>query len=1022
LLGLVAERTGYPEDMLGLEADLEAELGIDSIKRVEILGAFQKTLPADIGAAMQAAMEGFTRSRTLSAILAQVQALAPAVAAAPTAGAAPATAAAGASVDFKSLLLGLVAERTGYPEDMLGLEADLEAELGIDSIKRVEILGAFQKALPADIGAAMQAAMEGFTRSRTLSAILNEVRALAPGAAAPAVPAVPPPPSAGAEAAQAAPRIPRYVLKPQPAALHGSSVSLSGLALVLGGPDTVKRVLHPALTAAGMTPVDIDSTAPDALRLAIAQARAAHGPVRALLHLHGLHSPAVETLDDWRDQYRRELLSLFHAAQALGGELAQLRVLAATRLGGTFGRDTIGPGSITAGGVVGMLNCLRQEFPESAMRAVDFDSQTDAQIAQLLLAELQTEDAQPEAGYVGAERHGAVTVEQPLVESPFSPNRVPQADWIVLATGGARGITAELLEELVQPGMRLVLVGRSAEPAAEDPASAALEDPQQLRKALIAMLAAAGGKPKPAEVDRALARLLADREIRANLARLRSAGAEVEYAACDVRDECAFGALIDRLYERHGRIDLVLHGAGVIEDRLLADKTAESFERVLATKLDPAFVLSRRLRPESLKAIAFFTSVAGRYGNRGQTDYAAANETLNRLAWDLQRRWPETRVVAINWGPWDAGMASEGVKRAFRERGIEPIPVAAGRRLFREELAFAPRHDVELVAGRGPWGQQPAPADAGTADAVAAELPLLRGTPRLGPGGHMLLDHTFSVASDPYLDDHRMDGKAVLPAAGALEWMAQFAAAAWPGAQVAEIRDLRLFNGIVLDGDEVSVQLRARAATHSEPDAQSVSVEILNPARKLPCYRATVVLRQRLPDAQLLAVTPLDTPQPFSAEEAYSTLLFHGPRFQLVTSIDGVDAAGLDARVLSTMPAEWLAAGRPGSWLFDPGLVDVPPQMALVWGRLQRQMSALPSRFGSVRRYGAEPLPRSLRLALRLRPASQDASVVYDAFYFDQAGRLRLELRDCESTLSAALNRLGGQAGPAVRRAPEVLT
>src|SRR3546814_313240 len=155
---------------------------------------------------------------------------------------------------------------------------------------------------------------------------------------------------------------------------------------------------------------------------------------------------------------------------------------------------------------------------------------------------------------------------------------------------------------------------------------------------------------------------------------LSAAGAKVEYLACDVRDETSLGAVVDRLYAECGRIDAVLHGAGVIEDKLFADKTVESFERVLGTKLDAAFVLSRKLKPESLKLLAFFTSVAGRYGNRGQGDYAAANETLNRLAWQLHREWPQTRVLAINWGPWDAGMASESVRRAFKERGIEAIP------------------------------------------------------------------------------------------------------------------------------------------------------------------------------------------------------------------------------------------------------------------------------------------------------------------------------------------------------------
>ena len=78
-----------------------------------------------------------------------------------------------ASVDFKATLLELVADRTGYPQDMLALDADLEADLGIDSIKRVEIIGALQKALPADMAAQINQAMERFTQARSLSAIVS---------------------------------------------------------------------------------------------------------------------------------------------------------------------------------------------------------------------------------------------------------------------------------------------------------------------------------------------------------------------------------------------------------------------------------------------------------------------------------------------------------------------------------------------------------------------------------------------------------------------------------------------------------------------------------------------------------------------------------------------------------------------------------------------------------------------------------------------------------------------------------
>ncbi|PPE75747.1 hypothetical protein C3942_02310 [Solimonas fluminis] len=1030
LTAIVAERTGYPPEMLGMEADLEADLGIDSIKRVEILGAFQRALPAELSAQMQAAMERFTKSKTLSAILAELRRLAPVLSAEDSAlgtvVTAPATQHSALSTqNFVELLTGIVAERTGYPPEMLGMEADLEADLGIDSIKRVEILGAFQKALPAELGAQMQAGMERYTKAKTLSAILRALDGLqAPAAAAVAASVAAAPQLQAAAAAAPAAATPRYVIKSRLAPLPAASVKLSGLAIVLGGALPVAKLLLAELKSRGMTPVHVSDSEPEKLRAAIAAARAKHGPAKALLQINGLDRRKIADLAAWKARYSLDALSLYHGLKALAADLETARVIGASRFGGSFGRDSVGKGAASGGAPNGVFNCLRYEYPQALMRAVDFDGQSDEDIARLMVDELASDCREPEVGYVGALRHGSVTSSQPLTASPFPASVIPSGDWVVLVTGGARGITAEIVEELVRPGMRLVLLGRTAAPGPESAETRAHADAAQLKAALLKARMARGERPKPVEIDREVSRILVDREIRANLAKLAAAGAQVEYLACDVRDEAAFGGLIDGLYAKYGNIDAVLHGAGVIEDKLFVDKTAESFERVLGTKLDAAFLLSQRLKPQNLKLLAFFTSVAGRYGNRGQSDYAAANETLNRLAWQLHREWPQTRVIAVNWGPWDAGMASEGVRRAFKERGIEAIPVPSGRRFFLDEIAYGPRNDVEIVAGAGPWykPEQDAPEAAVAAPAATPSgLPLMQTAPRMGPGGNMMLEHTFCLSSDPYLLDHRLDGKGVLPATGALEWMAQFVTAAWPGWHVVEMRDHRALNSVMLDpevnGGKRTVQLRARASSHSDLNGQTITVEIIDPAKKLPLYRATAVLAQTMPEPPAVNVEALSGAKPFAATDAYAHFLFHGPRFQLASEIPAVAEGGLDARVRPSLPGEWLADAQ-GGWLFDPALCDVAPQMAIVWSRLNRNMTALPSAFASVRRYGSDPLPKTLRLALRLLPAPHESAMVYDALYLDDSGRVRVEMRHCEATMSAALNRLGGQAAATVKNQP----
>src|SRR6266545_2202952 len=378
--------------------------------------------------------------------------------------------------------------------------------------------------------------------------------------------------------------------------------------------------------------------------------------------------------------------------------------IAATGLGSSLagGEAAVCP---THGGVAALLKTVAAEMPEVGCRAVhlDPDSPAEEKAAQLL-AEVGSLDGPVEVGYSGGRRVTVVPRLAPLGEGAHGSNGAEVGpDWVFLITGGARGITAEIasyLASVFKP--TLVLAGLSPRPEDEAPETAAIDDPQQLKAALTASMRAANAAVRPSEVEVAWQRLLRSREIRRNLDGLRQTGARVEYQPVDVRDEAAFGGLIDGIYRTHGRIDAVIHGAGIIEDKLLRDKTAESFDRVVHTKTDSAFILARRLRPEGLKLLIFMSSVTATFGNRGQADYGAANGVLNALATLLSFRWP-ARVRALNWGPWDkTGMVSEQVKGQFASRGIQVISASAGVAAIAREIKARDSEPIVVVGG-GPW-------------------------------------------------------------------------------------------------------------------------------------------------------------------------------------------------------------------------------------------------------------------------------------------------------------------------------
>jgi NAD(P)-dependent dehydrogenase (short-subunit alcohol dehydrogenase family) len=312
-------------------------------------------------------------------------------------------------------------------------------------------------------------------------------------------------------------------------------------------------------------------------------------------------------------------------------------------------------------------------------------------IAEAVFAELTARDDLHEVGYAEGTRYRLRAVPAAL-EASLGGSLDLDASSLVLITGGARGITAGAAVELARrTGCKLALVGRSALPGPEDSGYEQAEDLPALRKAIIAE----GSIKDPRSIEAKCRRIMAAREVRRTLDALRTAGSDFEYHPLDVRDSEAFGRLIDDLYARHGRIDGVIHGAGIIEDKLMLDKSKDSFDRVFDTKVSAARVLEARLR-DDVRFVVFFSSVSGAFGNRGQTDYAAAGDVLDKLAVELQRRI-KGRVVSIDWGPWaGTGMVSRELAREYARQGVGLIPVDEGiERLFQE--LGSPSRDAQVI-------------------------------------------------------------------------------------------------------------------------------------------------------------------------------------------------------------------------------------------------------------------------------------------------------------------------------------
>ena len=657
----------------------------------------------------------------------------------------------GGALDRDTLLarlLDLVSDRTGYPKEALSIDLDLEADLGVDSIKRVEVLGALAESIEAGAdGKQPNLEMEKLSVIKTLRGIADYVMgALNEAAPAPAIAATPstngkheaaPAPSAngdfhpGARQGDVQRLVVRLIDAPLP--IRPKFSPPSGTIVITDDGLGTAQELSDRLAELDIKTVLVrmgksdgfaaDLTSPDAVTDLLTRVRAQCGPVSGLIHLLPLAEPPADETDESR--MRREVKSLYLLARGLendirdAGKNGSAVLLAVTAMGGTMGFGGDLPADFFAGhgGVAGFTKCLGYEWPEVTVRVVDVIADVPApRLVEQLLGELGDPDGPFEVGRAGEFRKTWQVEPGPLDKAAHVIEL--DATSTVLVTGGARGITARVALEIAQRyKSQLVLVGSSPVSVAEHPDTALLTTQAELKAALMKLLQADGKPAAPAAVESAYKRLLKGREIRQNLDAIRKAGSAVEYRSLDVRDAVAFGALIDEL-NSHGGIAGVIHGAGVIEDKLLRDKTPESFDRVFGTKVDSALTLARKLDSSKLKFFALFASITSRYGNRGQSDYAAANEVLSKLACDLDRAWPG-RVVSVAWGPWaEVGMVADLAKHLVA-RGLKLIEPAVGAGFAVDEVMFGSKGEPEIVVA---GGTESAPKPRAIAQPVAASV------------------------------------------------------------------------------------------------------------------------------------------------------------------------------------------------------------------------------------------------------------------------------------------------------------
>ncbi len=880
----------------------------------------------------------------------------------------------------------MVSDKTGYPAESLGLDMDLESDLGIDSIKRVEILAALREKLP-EAPAVKPEHLGSLRTLRQIAAFLG-----GPGNGLPVTAPAPERATSSASGRDGA-RLERLVLRlteldPAPAAWSPDPRQPLWIAC---DDEYAGRSLAQELGSKGLAVQVVPVGRPAAWVPERLSGLVILAPARRMAP-DGVWDAASE------DFLKRALGTAAAAGPALRRQGRERGALFATvvRLDGAFGLEGGAGADPVLGGLSGLAKTAAREWPEVRCRALDLAAERQGPEAAAALARELLSEGPLETGLGPRGRRGLRAEALEIRETSEPPLRRGE---VALITGGARGVTAEAALALGRAyAPTLVVVGRT-EPAVEPAWVSACETEAGLVEAFCRREALS-----PREARARARETRAGREVRSNLERLRSTGAAVFYRAADLRDEGQARSLIESIRREHGPIRALVHGAGVLADKLIVEKTAEQAEGVFAAKLSSLRHLLRALGPEELRALALFSSTTARYGRVGQSDYAMANESLNKIARQHAAARPGCRAVSINWGPWAGGMVTEGLQKIFEAEGVGLVGLEEGGRHFLAELRSG--GEAEVVVGRGLPRDEAAPPATAEDQGPLAQAPSGKGEQLpcgdLGPLAQAF-SRTVSLEEMPVLGSHVINGVAVLPAALMVEWLAAGALHGNPGLVLAGLSSFRVLKGVRVGPSEARVLTVAAGRAERRDGAFRVAVA-LRGADGAVHADAAALLAPALPPAPTPQALPELAAYPHSVARCYRELLFHGPELAGLMAVHGVGDEAIAAECRAAPPpGAWSRRPPRDSWVGDPLALDCAFQALILWSRHRFGAGSLPSGFESYRQFAASFPQDGVRLAVRIRRGSELGARA-DVDFLSSRGALVARMEGCSFAIDRGLN------------------
>jgi hypothetical protein len=465
------------------------------------------------------------------------------------------------------------------------------------------------------------------------------------------------------------------------------------------------------------------------------------------------------------------------------------------------------------------------------------------------------------------------------------------------------------------------------------------------------------------QIGRELARLERLHAAMSAIRAVEQAGGTAHYHSVDLTDADGVTAAMERVGATSGRIDVLLHAGGLEISHALPDKPAEQFALVFDVKADGWFNVLHGAGDLPIGATVCFSSIAGRFGNAGQTDYAAANDLLSKTTSSFRRTRPETRGLVLDWTAWGGiGMATRGsIPKVMEMAGIDMLPPEAGIPWIRRELTSTDHAGEVVVAGSLGVMEHPFHPTGGLdVDELVVRTPgpMVGRVVGAGGDGSVVVEVDLDPSVQGFLDDHRIDGTPVLPGVMGIEAFAEAARVVAPDLHVVAVEDVTFATPFKFYRDETRT-VRVRVVVRR--DAGGVVADCRLEGERALATAEDVMITTHFTGRVRLSeepVRPVAGPVPagptdgsLEADDLYA-VYFHGPTYQVVERAwrDGDSDRCVGAFARDLPPNH--AGGAPT--VLAPRLLELCFQTAGIWEIATTGRMALPEHVDRVEVFGAE--------------------------------------------------------------------